>query len=241
MIPWMTTIPFRMAMVIPGGIDKMEFKKRELYGDVLRLVAAGGEPFAWNVCEFYPVQECSHSGLYDFCGFLPDRLLPFALRFEFAVESLFVRGGGGFVGFCLCVFYVLFARTGEAEWIFLGELSADDVPCGVGNLLHFQGTFCRSGKCIAFSCADFGVYLIHPLFIQLFDATDFSLLVPHPFVTVPIAASAFFMLSLLLTMLLRLLPRLRKVIWARLPSFGTLFELKEFPKCADCPFNLCYI
>lgn len=68
----MTTIPFRMAMVIPGGIDKMEFK-------------------------------------------IPDRLLPFALRFEFAVESLFVRGGGGFVGFCLCVFYVLFAGTGEAE------------------------------------------------------------------------------------------------------------------------------
>ena len=42
----MTMIPFRMEMVISGGIDKMEFKKRELYGDVLRLVAADGEPFA---------------------------------------------------------------------------------------------------------------------------------------------------------------------------------------------------
>ena len=364
----MTTIPFRMAMVIPGGIDKMEFKKRELYGDVLRLVAAFSVVFQHTVTSvwyytpvrtdewitlnffnsiarfgvgvfimlsgafmlspryahppekilkknlphillllvfwviFYGVVNVLADGgslqeyfktplllftkpqthlwfLYTIAGlyvltpplrvftkhaspkmvlyvigifFCFGLVLPMAnhLLEMFADFTLYrnirIQGCTTFAGFYLTGFYLshyglnlrsrafLYAAA-VASWAFafasstfyslervkpneyfLGNFQPTTFLVASGSFCIFKEHFADRENASPFlaqiSACMLGVYLIHPLFIKLFYATDFSLLVPHPFVTVPIAASAFFMLSLLLTMLLRLLPRLRKVI-----------------------------
>ena len=64
---------------------------------------------------------------------------------------------------------------------------------------------------LSLSQAMLGVYLVHPIFIRIFYGLDFSLLYWHPVLSAPLAASVFFALSVLVVMLARRIPFLKKV------------------------------
>lgn len=65
---------------------------------------------------------------------------------------------------------------------------------------------------LKFSGCMMGVYLIHPLFIKAFYGLHLTILEPHPIITAPFAAVAFFLLSLAAVYIFRKIPGLRKVL-----------------------------
>lgn len=65
---------------------------------------------------------------------------------------------------------------------------------------------------LKFSGCMMGVYLIHPLFIKAFYGLHLTILEPHPIVTAPLAAIAFYILATALVYVFRKVSGIRKVL-----------------------------
>jgi surface polysaccharide O-acyltransferase-like enzyme len=68
---------------------------------------------------------------------------------------------------------------------------------------RYRGITTTNRRLTFISACMLGVYLIHPLFIKLFYGLKLSLLTPHPIIVVPVAATAIFAISLLVTSFFR--------------------------------------
>lgn len=89
-------------------------------------------------------------------------------------------------------------------------LMAAGIFCWFKN--HYKNKQIHSQLITRVSACMLGVYLIHPLFIRLYHSLKFSLLNPHPLITIPIIAGLFFAISFITVYILRLIPGLKKVI-----------------------------
>lgn len=65
---------------------------------------------------------------------------------------------------------------------------------------------------LKFSGCMMGVYLIHPLFIKAFYGLHLTILEPHPIITAPVAAIAFYILATALVYVFRKVSGIRKVL-----------------------------
>ncbi len=125
--------------------------------------------------------------------------------------SAFVSWGTAF----LASLYVSDLRNAPNEYFF-GNFRPTTFLVAAGIFCFFREKFrdktTDNPLFLNISRATLGIYLIHPIFIGAFYRLDFSLLAWHPVLSAPLAATAFFALSLLIVLPFQKIPLLKNVL-----------------------------
>ena len=106
------------------------------------------------------------------------------------------------------------AEPNVAKYIY-GYLSITVIPMSLGLLVLLQsltGYFLGAERTGQVAACSFGIYLVHPIFIDLFALVGISPRLASPLFTIPLISIAVFLLSLGMVNLIISLPYLRRVV-----------------------------